>query len=71
MEESEILIKRFAFIVDGDVVGVIHVPNTAPNYERLWAGLSSGPIVVESTASPDVNYRWSYNGETFIAPESI
>lgn len=71
MTDAEASIKRFAFVVDGDVVGVIHIPNTAPNYERLWAGLSSNPIVVESTINPDINYGWSYDGETFTAPESI
>ncbi len=57
---SEIEIKTFAFIVDGDVVGTIHIPNTSANYERLWAGLSSNPIVVESTNTPGVQFGWTY-----------
>lgn len=66
---SDIQIKSFAFVVDGDVVGTIHIPNTSANHERLWAGLSSNPIVVESTPFPDVQFGWTYNGTTFIPPQ--
>jgi hypothetical protein len=67
---SEIHIRRFAFIVDGEVVGTIHIPTVAPNYERLWAGLSSNPTVVESTDNPDVQFGWTYDGQNFAAPLS-
>jgi hypothetical protein len=67
---NEEQIKRFAFIVDGDVIGTIHVPNVAQNHERLWAGLSSNPIVVESTANPEIQPGWTYDGQNFIAPEN-
>jgi hypothetical protein len=65
---SETNIKIFAFIVDGDVVATFHIPNSAPNYERLWAGLSSNPTVVESTENPTVQFGWTYDGQNFIAP---
>jgi hypothetical protein len=65
---SEAQTKIFAFVVDGDVVATFHIPDTAPNYERLWAGLSSNPIVVESTDTPDVQFGWAYDGQNFIAP---
>jgi hypothetical protein len=67
---SETQIRSFAFIVDGDVVGTIHIPDAAPNYERLWAGLSSNPIVVESTNNPAIQFGWTYDGQNFIAPEN-
>jgi hypothetical protein len=68
---EEIITKSFAFIVDGDVVGTIHIPSTGPNHQRLWAGLSSNPTVVESTEFPEVQFGWSYNGSTFIPPQGV
>ncbi len=62
---SEIEIKTFAFVVDGDVVGTIHIPSTSANHERLWAGLSSNPIVVESTSTPGVQFGWTYTDGQF------
>ena len=67
---NEISTKTFAFVVDGDVVATFHIPNSALNYERLWAGLSSNPTVVESTDNPTVQFGWKYDGENFIAPVS-
>ncbi len=67
---SEIETKIFAFVVDGDVVATFHIPNNAPNYERLWAGLSSNPTVIESTNTPDVQFGWTYDGQNFISPVS-
>jgi hypothetical protein len=66
---SEIQTKSFALIVDGDVVAVFHIPDVAANHERLWAGMSSNPIVVESTSNPDVQFGWTYDGQSFIAPQ--
>jgi hypothetical protein len=65
---SEVQTKIFAFVVDGDVVATFHIPDVAPNYERLWAGLSSNPTVIESTDNPNVQFGWTYDGENFIAP---
>jgi hypothetical protein len=60
--------RSFAFIVDGEVIGTIHIPNTASNHQRLWAGLSSNPIVVESTNNYEVSYGWTWDGTNFIKP---
>lgn len=65
---TEISSKSFAFIVGEEVIGTIHIPNTSPNYERLWAGLSSDPIVVECTSTPDVKFGWGWNGNSFVSP---
>jgi hypothetical protein len=66
MNESQT--KVFAFVVDGDVVATFHIPNVAPNHERLWAGLSSNPTVIESTDTPGVDFGWTFDGQNFIAP---
>lgn len=62
---SEINIRTFAFIVDGEVIGTITIPAEAPNAERLWAGLSSDPVVVESTDTPGVMHGWTWDGKSF------
>lgn len=67
---DEIVTRSFAVIVNGEVVTTIHVPNAYPIHERLWAGFSSNPIIVESTHNPLVNYGWTYDGTDFIEPES-
>ncbi len=64
-KSTEPSIRTFAFIVEGDVVGTITIPAEAPNAERLWAGLSSGAIVVESTSTPGVQYGWTWDGTSF------
>lgn len=63
-------IKTFAFVVDEEVIGTITIPDIAPNHDRLWAGLSSNPTVVESTATEGVQYGWTYDGTNFIAPRA-
>jgi hypothetical protein len=65
---SEMQTRSFAAVVDGEVVAVFHIPNVAASHERLWAGLSSNPTIIESTASPEVEFGWTYNGENFEAP---
>lgn len=65
---EEVSFKRFAFVVDGDVIGTIHIPSTATNFERLTAGLSSNPIVVESTHEPSAQFGWTYDGANFNPP---
>jgi hypothetical protein len=64
------IVRKFAFIVDGEVAGVIGVPNTFSDHEKQWAVLSSEPIVIESTNNPDVDSGWTYDGQNFIAPEN-
>jgi hypothetical protein len=62
-------LKVFAFIVGEDVVGTLHIPEIAPNYERLVAGLSSNPIVVDATDVPGVEYGWKFDGILFSEPK--
>lgn len=61
-------VKTFALIVGDEVFGTLTIPDTAPNYDRLWAGLSSDPKVVESTGTDGVSFGWIYDGSNFIAP---
>lgn len=65
---TEVTTKIFAFIVDNDVIGTIHIPSDAPNYDRLVAGLSSDPIVLETTDTPDVKFGWIFDGTNFSEP---
>jgi hypothetical protein len=67
MSENE-QVRAFAFVVDGEVIGTIHIPSNAPNADRLWAGLSSDPEVVECTEIPEVSYGWNYDGASFLNP---
>jgi hypothetical protein len=62
---TEPSIRTFAFVVDGEVVGTLTIPAEAPNSERLWAGLSSDPKVIESTSTPGVQYGWTWDGTSF------
>lgn len=62
-------VKVFAFVVDGEVVGTLHIPSTASNYERLVAGLSSNPDVLDATSTPGVNFGWTFDGTDFVNPE--
>jgi hypothetical protein len=57
------------FVVEGDVVGTLHIPDTAPNYERIVAGLSSNPTVIDATSTPDVKFGWTYDGTNFLNSE--
>ena len=61
-------IRTFAFIVNDQVIGTITIPEAAINSQRLWEGLSSNPVVVESTANPDVTHGWTWDGTSFISP---
>lgn len=67
--EKNIEIRTFALIVENEVFGTLTVPDSAPNHARLWAGLSSNPIVVESTGIDNVQYGWIYNGTEFLPPQ--
>lgn len=60
--------KVFAFIVDGDVFGTLHIPASVDSYDRLVAGFSSGASVVDATDTPGVKFGWTYNGSEFVPP---
>lgn len=61
--------RTFVIVTDGDVVATIIVPETSPNHELLWAGLSSNPIIVEAIDTPNVGLGWTYDGENFNPPQ--
>lgn len=60
--------KVFALIVDGDVFGTLHLGPEAPNYDRMVAGLSSSPIVVDASSVPNVQFGWTFDGTSFNPP---
>lgn len=61
--------KTFAFIVDGEVIGTLTIPDTAVNHERLWAGLASDPVVVDATDAANLQIGSTWDGESFSNPE--
>jgi len=61
--------KVFAFVVGEDVVATFHIPDTAPNYDRLVAGLSSDPVVIDATGVAGVQFGWKFDGTSFSEPE--
>jgi hypothetical protein len=63
---SENNLSVFAIVVDNDVVGTIRIPQTAPNFERLNAGLSSDPKIVECSSTPEVGFGWTFDGTSFV-----
>lgn len=64
-KNTDLETRTFAFIVDGEVIGTITIPSTSTNSSRLWAGLSSNPITVESTSTPGVQFGWKWDGTSF------
>lgn len=62
--------RIFSIVAEGDVIATISVPSTSPHYEMLWAGLSSSPIIVESTDTPAVSIGWTYDGVSFLNKSS-
>lgn len=64
MEENKET-KLFAFIVDGDVVHTMNVPDE-PALNKLIAGLQSDPKVIDVTHMPDIKTtpNWKYNYDT-------
>lgn len=60
--------KIFALVVDGEVFGTLHFGPAAQNYDRMVAGLSSNPTVVDATDTPSVTFGWTYDGSRFNPP---
>ena len=62
-------VRKFAWIAEGDVFGVMTIPEeqNPEAAQRLIAGMSSNPIVVECTGT-DVEHGWTWDGEAFSSP---
>jgi hypothetical protein len=61
---------KFAFIVEGDVFGVISLDDKNPYdindvEKRCIAGLSSDPKVVPIPVDSPVVFGWTWDGSTF------
>jgi hypothetical protein len=62
--------RRFVFIAEGDVFMQLLMQDDFDKLAPMWAaGLSSNPVVVEVTNSPNVVPGWTYDGESFYSPE--
>lgn len=59
---------KFAFVVDGDVIGTVNIPQTAPHYDVWVAGMNSDPKVVPIPENTDVRGGWTYDGSEFQPP---
>ena len=64
------MIKKFAFITEGDVFAVwtINTEDTDQNSEtteRIIAGMMSDPIVVEVPENINVQNGWTWDGTEF------
>ena len=62
--------RRFVFIAQGDVFMQLVMQDDYDARAPMWAaGLSSNPVVVEVTDSPEVLPGWTYDVSSFHAPE--
>lgn len=64
--------RKFAFVIDGEVAFVLTPPRTAPGatYERMVAGFSSDPKVIEIPLDEEnrdiINGDWFYVNGKFV-----
>jgi hypothetical protein len=63
-------IKKFAFIVEGDVFMLIAFPDTSPKSEAWVAGLSSSPVIIDVSDNNEVLPGYFWDGEKFIKPDN-
>ena len=70
-------IKKFAAVVDGDVFSVISVDSAYSTHEkpdlgeRLIAGFSSDPKIIEIPENQEVEIGWTWDGEIFISSTDV
>jgi hypothetical protein len=67
---------KFAFIVDGEVFGVISLDENNPYdlqgvEKRCIAGLSSDPKVVPIPVNSPAQFGWTWDGTTFNPSEEL
>lgn len=60
--------RKYAFITEGDVFGILAVAGDIPLAARYKAGFGNGAIVVDITDTPEVEWGWSYDGTSFKPP---
>lgn len=60
--------RKYAFITEGDVFGVMAVPGDIPVSARYKAGFNNGAIVVDITDKQEVEWGWTYDGVQFHPP---
>jgi hypothetical protein len=60
--------RKYAFITEGDVFGVMSVPGDIPIAERYKAGFNNGAIVLDVTDHPQVEWGWTYDEDGFHPP---
>ena len=62
----------FAVIVGNEVAGTVSFEDDSPvdAIQRFISAYRSNPIIVEATDTPDVAFGWTWDGSSFISPES-
>jgi hypothetical protein len=62
--------QKFAFVVDGEVAFAMRFTNEVPLHERMIAGLSSNPTIVEipqdHPSFNDIGTEWLYVDGDFV-----
>lgn len=59
------MIRRFAWVAEGDVFMMFTFDDESDQGQRWLAGLNSAPIVVEVDPESGVGVGWVYDGENF------
>lgn len=62
------MIRRFAWIAEGDVFMMFTFDDETERGQRWAAGLNSEPIVVEVDAESQVKFGWTYSNGEFSPP---
>jgi hypothetical protein len=63
-------IKKFAFVVEGDVFMLMTFPDNNPKSEAWIAGLSSSPLIIDVSDNKEVVPGYTWDGEKFIKPNN-
>lgn len=64
------MIRRFAWIAEGDVFMMFTFDDESDQGQRWLAGLNSAPIVVEVDADSTVGIGWTYADNEFNPPSN-
>ncbi len=64
-------LRKFVLIAEGDVFMQIQFDDevSSPNAAAWVAGLLSNPVVVDVTNQPEVVSGWTWDGNSFTAPQ--
>jgi hypothetical protein len=63
-------IRKYVFIVDGEVGPDLHFEDDYEKNIPLAAALSSNPVIVEVPIDSPVQMGWTWDGTNFIEPSN-